>query len=173
MALFSNKVKQSQSNLQLQNKIQRYVECYGMETEELFKKLQEEAMENLAIQEDKQHGVSSSKQEKFPNEIKIISQGLAYRKGELADLDEIHTLLTEAYHEETEGEESFRTGPVITKDVINQYLNDPSYHWLVTEAPQGFELEKDGVILGVCCFSTDGISKRNGSIIIFFLSFLS
>lgn len=59
--------------------------------------------------------------------------------------------------------EGFRRGKALPDDAIESlFFNDPSFKWLIVEAPNGHGIEKDGVILGASCFSTDGISKRNG-----------
>lgn len=100
--------------------------------------------------------------EVFPDVIHIISQALAYRSAVAEDLDELHGLLCAAYRPEVKGEEAFRTGEEVTKETITSLLNDPSYSWLLVEAPSGKGVERDGVILGAACYSTDGMSRKNG-----------
>lgn len=160
MALFS---RGNQNNLPLQQKIQQYIEENGMGAEEVLKRIEEETMAEMTLKEDfEKHGIS--KEEKFPEEIKIISQALAYREANSEeDFEEISAVLNQAYQEEIAGKESFRSDPIaISKEVIAQYLEDRSYHWIVAEAPNGHQIERDGVIIGVACFSTDGVSRRNG-----------
>lgn len=41
-------------------------------------------------------------------------------------------------------------------------MSDTSYRLKVLEVPQGHGIERDGIIIGVTCFSTDGESRRNG-----------
>ena len=72
------------------------------------------------------------------------------------------SFLDAAYKQETIGEEAFREGDPISPDLIRSLLCDGSYHWLLIEAPSGRDIEKDGVVLGAACFSTDGVSRRNG-----------
>lgn len=102
--------------------------------------------------------------ETFAREIKIIAQALAYRKAEAADLHEIMTLLTNAYKYEIIGSEAFRVGPSLNVELFIELFEDPSYQWLVCEAPSGRGVEKDGVILGVSIFSVDGVSRCNGMV---------
>jgi hypothetical protein len=106
---------------------------------------------------------SEKSSEMFSNEVQIISQALAYRKGCAHDLYCITKLLNNSYAPEIFGNEAFRDGDAITLESINATFIDTSYQWLIVEAPNGKDLEEDGVILGACCFSTSGISKRNGS----------
>lgn len=164
MALFSRNSNTNQNNgtLALQSKIQNYIENFGMNAEEVMTQIQNETIEQIERDNDRKHGIS--KEEKFPEEIKIISQALAYREvNDEDDFEEIYAVLNQSYQEEIHGKEAFRTGPLaIEKEVVQQYLEDKSYHWMVAEAPNGRQIEKDGVIIGVACFSTDGISKRNG-----------
>ncbi len=98
----------------------------------------------------------------FPDEIKLISQPLAYRQAFSHDLYALHDLLHQSYSTETVGAEAFRSGDPISKNTIKDLLNDKSYKWLIVEAPSGREVELDGAILGVCCYSIDGVSRRNG-----------
>jgi ribosomal protein S18 acetylase RimI-like enzyme len=100
--------------------------------------------------------------EVFPDVIHIISQALAYRSAATEDTDELHKLLCAAYQAEVQGAESFRTGEEVTKISLVELLKDPSYLWLLVEAPSGKGVERDGVILGVTCYSTDGLSRKNG-----------
>jgi ribosomal protein S18 acetylase RimI-like enzyme len=100
--------------------------------------------------------------EVFPDEIHIISQALAYREATLDDAKELHALLCSAYKPEIEGSESFRQGEVVSESVVHTLLHDATYKWLLVEAPSGKNIERDGVILGAACFSTDGVSRKNG-----------
>jgi len=103
-------------------------------------------------------------EETFAREIKIIAQALAYRKAEPADLQEIMALLNNAYKAEVEGLEAFREGPSLNVELFIELFEDATYQWLVCEAPSGRGVEKDGVILGVCIFSVDGVSRCNGMV---------
>jgi hypothetical protein len=105
-----------------------------------------------------------SEKEVFPGEIKLISQALAYRPGVKTDVVELFELFLGAYSSETSGKEAFRKGPAIIKSVVRDLLSDNEYKWLIVEAPSGRGIERDGVILGACCYSTTGISRRNGEI---------
>jgi len=103
-------------------------------------------------------------EETFAREIKIIAQALAYRKAEPADLQEIMALLNSAYKAEVEGIEAFREGPPLNVELFIELFDDPSYQWLVCEAPSGRGVERDGVILGVSIYSVDGTSRCNGRV---------
>jgi hypothetical protein len=158
MALFS---RGNTKHADLQARIHDYVEYQGMSSTEVLEKIQSETFEKLTLKEDLSRGVS----ETIPEEIKVISQALAYREALPEDLTDIYNILNQAYREEVEGEEAFRLAPVITKESVEQYLiHDKSYHWLVIETPNGYNVESDGAIIGVCCYSSDGISKRNGKL---------
>lgn len=100
--------------------------------------------------------------EDFPDEIKVIAQALAFRWGNREDFPTIWKLLQISYHPEVEGPEAFRNAMAMELEVIKDVFVDSSYQWLIVEAPNGQEIEEDGIILGVCCFSTDGTSKKNG-----------
>jgi hypothetical protein len=103
-----------------------------------------------------------SEKEVFPGEIKLISQALAYREASSVDLNELFDLFLGSYDDEIAGAESFRKGNAISISVLKDLLGDDSYKWLIVEAPSGREIERDGVILGACCYSTSGVSRRNG-----------
>jgi len=141
----------------LNNKVRDYVETLGMSSEELLNQLQNEALQQL------QEESEGKNEEVIPNEIRLISQALAYRSATIEDLDEIFALLSQAYQEEIHGPEAFRKDQLaVSKDSILQYLENPLYEWTLLEAPNGQEYEKDGILLGACCYSTDGISRKNG-----------
>jgi len=108
--------------------------------------------------------------EEFPDEIRLIAQALCYRNGTIDDINDIKKLLNNAYKYElinnnnSKCNEGFRKDKeAITNDTILE-LFEQSYKWLIVEAPNGHNIEIDGVILGVCCYSTDGISRKNGEI---------
>lgn len=132
----------------------------GVSPEEAAKKMEFEA-EKAALEEVE----GPDEEETFTDEIKIISQALAFRKAEPDDLMEVMRLLNAAYSVETgDGEESFRRGDGMSVEVLISLFDDKSYEWLVVEAPNGREAVKDGTLLGVCVYSTDGVSRRNGEI---------
>jgi hypothetical protein len=138
------------------NKILTMVEN-GLGTDEIALALTEMAeMEKL-------EGEEKGKEENFPDEIRIIAQALAFREAVTeADFVSILAVLAIAYSAETYGLERFRSGDSISDQNLNDLRKDKSYHWLVVECPNGQGVEADGAILGACCFSTDGISRRNG-----------
>ena len=110
-------------------------------------------------------------EEEFPDEIRLIAQALCYRNGTIDDIDDIRKLLSRAYKFELfdnnneKCSEGFRKDKeAITIDTITQLFEQSSYKWLIVEAPNGHNIENDGVILGVCCYSTDGVSRKNGEI---------
>ena len=108
--------------------------------------------------------------EEFPDEIRLIAQALCYRVGTIDDINDIKKILNSAYKYELinnnndKCNEGFRTDKeAVAIDVITD-LFDQSYKWLIVEAPNGQNIEMDGVMLGVCCYSTDGVSRKNGEI---------
>lgn len=132
----------------------------GMSPEEAAKKMEFEA-EKAALEEVE----GPDEEETFTDEIKIISQALAFRKAEPDDLMEVMRLLNSAYSVETgDGEEAFRKGDGMSVEVLISLFDDKSFEWLVVEAPNGREAVKDGALLGVCVYSTDGVSRRNGEV---------
>lgn len=105
---------------------------------------------------------SESAEETFSDEIHIISQPLAYRKGLSIDIPEVYRLLNSSYNAEIEGGEAFRSGKAVSIESVMELFEDDFYEWMVVEAPSGKGVELDGIILGACCYSTKGISRRNG-----------
>jgi len=101
-------------------------------------------------------------QEVFSDEITVSAQALAFRNATAADIEVIARLINSAYAKEVFGHEAFREGPTITEDTVALMLGDATYYWTLVEAPCGRGVEDDGTVLGVCCFTTDGISKKNG-----------
>jgi GNAT superfamily N-acetyltransferase len=142
---------------ELAAKLMTYIES-GLNPDEIIAK----------FKSDDESKELDSEKEIFPGEIKLISQALAYRKANNTDLNELFDLFLAAYHDEIDGAESFRKGNAISISVLKDLLGDPSYKWLIVEAPSGREIERDGVILGACCYSTGGVSRRNGNIFLFF-----
>lgn len=100
--------------------------------------------------------------EVFPDEVKIISQALAYRDASSDDIVELHNLLNTAYRPEIMGNESFRIGEGVSITSIQDTFKDRSFKWIVVEAPSGKGIELDGVILGAVCFSVDGVARKEG-----------
>lgn len=98
----------------------------------------------------------------FSDKIMIASQPLAFRDAVESDLKQIHIILTLAYTPEVNGAESFRSGEVVRLETIQSLYEDKSYRWIVVEVPDGRGIENDGSIIGACCFSIDGTSRRNG-----------
>jgi hypothetical protein len=112
------------------------------------------------LEESKPIDPHVSHREEFSDKIMIASQALAFRKAVQSDIKQILIILKLAYDSEVYGPESFRSPPAMTLDTIN--LDDDSYKWIVVEVPCGRGIENDGAIIGVCCYSTDGISRKNG-----------
>ncbi len=113
--------------------------------------------------EAKEFANKKSTTEDFPDEIMLISQALAYRTATDSDFPALRGLLGSSYGAEVTGSEAFRSGDSISESSLRDLLNDSSYKWLLVEAPSGRDVEMDGAILGACCYSTDGISRRNGA----------
>ena len=138
------------------NKIMTLVEG-GHGTDEIATALQD--MSDLkALQ-----AAEGEKVERFPDEIRIIAQALAFRHTVAkSDYESILGILSAAYIAEVNGLESFRDGESINKEDLVDLFRDDSYQWIMVECPNGQGVEPDGAIIGVCCFSTNGISRRNG-----------
>jgi GNAT superfamily N-acetyltransferase len=102
--------------------------------------------------------------ETFSDEIVAISQALAYRRAIGSDAVAVFRLLEHAYSPEVEGRESFRTGEFMTVEDIISSIAEEEFNWLLMEVPEGTETNSGDSIIGVCCYSTDGISRRNGEI---------
>lgn len=132
----------------------------GMVSKEICEKL-------LANQETKKEE-NIPDPEEFPDGIQMIAQALAYRTPTMEDLSEIHSLMNSAYSGEVCGPNAFRAAPACSQESVQMLLEDScsggSHRWLIVEAPNGYDIEKDGVILGACCYTVDGKSSRNGAI---------
>jgi hypothetical protein len=100
--------------------------------------------------------------ELFSEKILMTSQALAFRSAASDDLKKITQIINSAYKAEIQGEEAFRSGTTVTENEIGEMMADPVYKWIVVEAPSGRAVESDGQMLGVCAFTTDGISRKNG-----------
>lgn len=131
----------------------------GLNPEQIVKCLQAEATQK-ALEEVE----GPADDEVFANEIVIIAQALAYREATIDDAPIIVRLLNAAYSAESTGDEAFRQGPAVSIEMIVNLFADSSYKWQVVEAPNGRGVEVDGVMLGVSCFSTDGVSRKNGEV---------
>lgn len=139
----------------ISSKIRTLIES-GMSAEEVAKTLQEEERRKQEIK------MEGDEKEVFPEEIRIVAQALAFRVATPGDIAEIWSVLSASYKPEVTGNESFRSGEVVSLQSIHQIFDDPSYHWLLVESPNGHGFIEDGSILGVCCYSLDGISRKNG-----------
>lgn len=61
------------------------------------------------------------------------------------------------------GKEAFRRGPgTVSKALVSRLLQGGGYQWVLLEVPNGCNIESDGTVLGVCCFTTDGVCRKNG-----------
>jgi hypothetical protein len=130
----------------------------GYGTDEIATALQE--ISDLKVLQ----ATEGDKVEHFPDEIRIIAQALAFRNSRAdSDFEEVLRILSAAYSAEVIGPESFRDGESINKEDLADLFRDDSYQWIMVECPNGQGVEPDGATIGVCCFSTDGISRRNGS----------
>jgi hypothetical protein len=100
--------------------------------------------------------------ELFSEKILMTSQALAFRRGTPEDAPIISRLINAAYLPEITGVEAFRSGPTVTESQVQKMLEDLIHQWIVVEVPNGRGVESDGQMLGVCAFTTDGISRKNG-----------
>lgn len=139
-------------------KLQGLIES-GLDPDQIIATLQQEDAEKHRVSEE------GPDDETFADEIKIIAQALAFRVACEDDIPAITNLLRQAYLVETDGSESFRTGDSFSTESVIALYSDPSYRWLIVEAPNGQGVEVDGVMLGICCYSMDGVSRRNGKYI--------
>lgn len=105
-----------------------------------------------------------SEKETFPDELVIISQALAYRNAEVTDSKAIYEILNKSYHPETEGPEAFRFGDFMSLERIKDSVESESSLWLLVEVPEGRETNDDGSIIGLCNYTTDGVSRKNGEV---------
>lgn len=133
----------------------------------------EEVIRNL--QEEQQQSLISSERERFPDEIELISQALAFRTPSEGDTLDIYKLICEAYKDEFIGDEAFLENvdckpedkhKILSFNTLSQLLQASSnYNWLVMECPNGRGVVDDGTMIGVCCFSTNGVSRKNGKVL--------
>eukprot|EP00596_Hydrurales_sp_CCMP1899_P009279 CAMPEP_0119046652 /NCGR_PEP_ID=MMETSP1177-20130426/48052_1 /TAXON_ID=2985 /ORGANISM="Ochromonas sp, Strain CCMP1899" /LENGTH=157 /DNA_ID=CAMNT_0007020119 /DNA_START=25 /DNA_END=499 /DNA_ORIENTATION=- len=127
------------------NKIMTMVES-GLGTDEIAVALQEmkELKEMEAVE-----GKGGDKMEAFPDEIRLIAQALAFRGVENDDdIKPLSDVLSSAYSDETNSDESFRKGEAISKEYFTDLYLDKSNKWLIVEAPNGQGVEADGAVLG-------------------------
>ena len=138
------------------NKIMTMVEG-GLGTDEIAVALHE--MSEMQVLES----LEGATKEIFPDEIRVIAQALAFRSVlTSSDLDRVYDVLSDAYCAEVHGEECFREGDSVSRSCVKDLFSDKSYRWLIMECPNGHGMEADGAVIGVSCFSVDGISRRNG-----------
>mmetsp|Transcript_14544 Transcript_14544/g.24152 ORF Transcript_14544/g.24152 Transcript_14544/m.24152 type:complete len:332 (+) Transcript_14544:201-1196(+) len=146
---------------QLVAQIQDMIES-GMEPQKIADTLLEQAervREGLPAMREEE-------QEFFSDEIIIASQALAYRDAIDDDVDVIVRIINAAYEKEVVGPEAFREGPgtVSGSEVRELLVGESSYQWVLLEVPCGMNIETDGTVLGVCCYTTDGICRKNGEV---------
>ena len=120
--------------------------------------------------------LDEQEKELFPNEIKLIAQALAFRYCSREDAEEICRVLKKAYsceivHYNSSAaigatSEAFRRDKeAVALSAITALFDvgdGTEYKWLCVEAPSGMGVLDDGSMLGVCCFSTSGVSRKNG-----------
>lgn len=148
----------SQTHPQMAAKLMDLIEA-GLDPEQIIQKFKNDD-EQKALEDVE----GDDSDEVFPDEVIIISQALAYREAVASDAEELSRLLNSAYAPEVSGSESCRDGQSVELSDIEGLLKNPTYKWLVVEAPSGKNIELDGVILGAACFSVDGSSRKNGVI---------
>jgi hypothetical protein len=144
-------------------KVMELVES-GLGPEQIAAKLLEDKEAELLEEEE-----GPAESEHFPDEIKMIAQALCFRVGTINDIDDITKVLNAAYNLEikntVENKEAFRSADnddAVSIHDIADLFDDSSYRWLLVEAPSGHGIEVDGILLGVVCYSVDGVSKKNG-----------
>ena len=133
----------------------------GLTPEEILKQL----YQDRELKELENRGeYTPPEKEKFSTEIEFLAQPFAFRVPQYLDLNEIHSLLSDAYKDETIGKEAFRSSVAIYREMIESLFDDKTFQWIIMEAPSGKSLTEDGAIIGVACFSTDGVSRKNGEV---------
>lgn len=147
--------------LMIQNKVKNAAEFRGLEPEQILKELNDEAELRL-IAEKEGIGAVKSIEEPIPHEVQLIAQALAYRSATLDDLFQLHALLAKAYEPEINVTGFRNDVEAVCLESVQFYLEESSqYQWLLQETPDGRFFERDGAILGACCFSTDGVYRNN------------
>lgn len=118
------------------------------------------------LREEEERKINPMEEEVFPDAVRMTAQALAFRTAELSDVDDVYEVLRSAYLCEMNGDEAFLSASThnISKDEILKYISDSSYKFILLEAPNGYEIEHDGFVLGATCYSTDGESKKNGKV---------
>ena len=110
--------------------------------------------------------VPGGEEEAFPREIRLIAQALAFTSDVTeADSSRVHSVLSASYVAECGGTEAFRGGPALMRATVEALVADPCYRWVLVEAPNGHRAEEDGALLGACCYTTDGVSRKNGEVL--------
>lgn len=100
----------------------------------------------------------------IPSDIKVVSQALAFSEPCLEDMREIYNLLLSAYNCEVFGNEKFLLKSTIQYDELIEIFKSNDYKWLMAQCPSGRGIIADSSILGVCCYSTSGYSRKDGKI---------
>lgn len=159
----SNMAEFSKKHPQLAAELQGLIES-GMNPDQLIEHFRQQDERKRAEEEE------PTAPERFPEEIKLIAQAFAYRKPDSSDVKDIHALLNAAYMDELKGPEAFRESSsqeAVSLDTIQCLFLDASYQWLVMENPAAggsvFDADSSSLI-GACCYSTDGVSRRNGEV---------
>jgi hypothetical protein len=137
----------------LVNQVTELIES-GLNPQQIANYLMEQSQRQAAGIEDEP--------EIFSEEITIASQALAFRDATPEDAGTISRIINDAYQGEVIGDEAFREGPTVSEDLITDMLAIDTYKWTVVEVPCGYGIEEDGTVMGVCCYTTDGVSRRNG-----------
>ena len=146
------------------NKIMTMVEA-GMDTDAIAAALQERADLKHVVATEGLGAVPGGEEEAFPREIRLIAQALAFTSDVTeADVFRVHSVLSAAYVAECGGAEAFRGGPALGRAAVEALVSDPCYRWVLVEAPNGHRAEEDGALLGACCYTTDGVSRKNGEV---------
>jgi hypothetical protein len=137
-------------------------------TELLQSGLNPQAIAEALVEQNRKQseGELNGNNELFSEKILMTSQALAFRSATSEDLKKITQIINSAYKAEIQGDEAFRSGTTVTENDIKEMMEDSVYKWLVVEAPSGRAVESDGQMLGVCAFTTDGISRKNGDTIL-------
>lgn len=122
-------------------------------------------MEGVAPTRTKLYCHNSLTHRRHPNpdhprldEIRVISQTLAFSSATPKDSKQITTLMNNAYNkaERNNGIEKFRTGDVIDEETVKAMIEDKGCEIVIAEVPDGKRVVKNGAIIAVCCYGVGG-----------------
>ncbi len=98
------------------------------------------------------------------DEIKVISQSIAFSEAGSGDVKEVTNILNLAYnkseHRSSNPHEGFRTGDVIDDDTVKAMIEDENVTLIVGEVPDGRGVISDGTMLCCAAFSSGPLAAK-------------